>query len=82
MCLGAAREERGRGSSSPKRDQKKPRVPSAATRLTDCTVRRQPSRHSRVDRLVSALNYGNCSVSVYLSVDFVNRQFVTWRAAY
>ena len=37
-------------------------------------------QHSNVDNPVSALNHASCSVSVYCSMDFVNRQFVTYNS--
>jgi hypothetical protein len=60
---------------------KKSRSPTLPRASADCTVRSQPSRHSIVDSLVSAPNHDNGIVSVYLAVDFVNLQFVTYMAA-
>ena len=60
-----------------KRGNKKAQIPTLPRTEADCTGRRQPSTHSNVYNLVSALKNNSCVVSVYCAVDFVNRQFVT-----
>jgi len=75
------RGARGRGSSAPKRQQKSTGSPTLPRASAACTISSQSSRHSSVDSLVSAWNYDNSIVSVYLSVGFVNLQFVTYMAA-
>jgi hypothetical protein len=64
-----------------KEGTKKRRSPSLPRTGADCISSRQPAKPRHIANLVSALNSDNGSVSVYLSVDFVNLQFVTHMAA-
>jgi hypothetical protein len=65
-----------------KRGNTKAQVPPPATHRGDCPCRREPTKHRHGDNLVSAQNNGNCSVSVYCSVAFVNLQCVASIAEY
>ena len=58
--------------------RRSPRLPHTGA---GCIYSRQPAKPRHIDNLVSALNPDNGSVSIYLSVDFVNLQFVTHMTA-